>query len=701
MTISFVQDMEELLVGFLVQNPWISGLVVLGAGVATALSFIFKPPPPTKMTIDISCGEKQSIDVKEDENAKKSKLHPTTSVKECMRFLYDDCRTLYDVIPKGRKISRDGDCLGRLNQKTREYEWISYGETLDRISNFGAGLVYLGLSPGSNTKIGIYASNTVEYVIAEYGAYNHAMVVVPLYDTLGPHAVTFILNEADIECVLVDSEDRFRALTIESSHLKKLKHIILLKDGVVAESYKSKAIGFGLKVHTIYQVEELGRKHPTNTQKLRPDDLAVVCYTSGTTGVPKGVMLTHENVIANLSSVMFQLGSHSPTSKDTFMSFLPLAHMFERCCQAALMMVGARIGFFSGDVRNLCDDMKSLQPTVIPCVPRICNRIYNKTFSMASTSKIKMWLLKKALSDKTRELKKGIIRSNGLWDRLVFKPIREGMGGKIRLIVIGAAPLDPEVMTFMRCALGCIICEGYGQTECVCPCTLTIPGDSSAGHVGPPLASCYIKLVDVPDMEYYAREGSGEVCVKGPTVFKGYLNNPSQTAEAIDSEGWLHTGDIGKWNEDGTLKIIDRKKHIFKLSQGEYIAPEKIENVYARSHFVSQIFIHGDSLKSGLVGVVVPENDILLAWSREHGIRSTSVKDLCNDQRVKQAILDDLHAIGRREKLKPYEQVKDIYLCPDAFSIDNGLLTPTLKTKRPECRKFFAPQLDEMYRSLD
>ena len=399
--------------------------------------------------------------------------------------------------------------------------------------------------------------------------------------------------------------------------------------------------------------------------------------------------------------LFFLQGDHAPNVKDTYMSFLPLAHMFERCCEAAVLMVGAKIGFFSGDIRNLCDDLKSLKPTIIPCVPRICNRIYNKTFATASSSRIKLWLLKKALSDKERELKKGIIRSNGFWDKLVFKPIREGMGGRLRLVVIGAAPLDPAVMTFMRCSLGCVICEGYGQTECVCPCTLTLPGDSSTGHVGPPLSSAYIKLVDVPDMEYYAAEGTGEVCVKGPTVFKGYLNDPKQTSEATDSEGWLHTGDIGVWNPNGTLKIIDRKKHIFKLSQGEYIAPEKIESVYTRSPFVSQIFIHGDSLKSGLVGVVVPENDIIFVWSREHNIRGTSLKDLCEDDRVKKAILDDLQNIGRREGLKTFEQVKDIYLSPESFTIDNGLLTPTLKTKRPECRRMFASYLEDMIRSLD
>lgn len=248
---------------------------------------------------------------------------------------------------------------------------------------------------------------------------------------------------------------------------------------------------------------------------------------------------------------------------------------------------------------------------------------------------------------------------------------------------------------------------------------MTLPGDVDTGHVGPPLASAYLKLVDVPEMEYYARENSGEVCVKGPIVFQGYYNDPQKTVEAIDNEGWLHTGDIGTWLpvglltkysddnsschtliQNGTLKIIDRKKHIFKLSQGEYISPEKIESIYSRSRFVAQIFIYGESIKSCLVGIIVPEPDVLLVWSRDKNIRGC-FRDLCQDPRVKQAILDDLHLLGKKEGLKSFEQVKDITLYPEAFSIDNGLLTPTMKTKRIECRKFFVSQIEEMYRTLD
>ncbi|EPB65024.1 hypothetical protein ANCCEY_15913, partial [Ancylostoma ceylanicum] len=181
------------------------------------------------------------------------------------------------------------------------------------------------------------------------------------------------------------------------------------------------------------------------------------------------------------------------------------------------------------------------------------------------------------------------------------------MGGRVRLMVTGSAPLAENVLTFVRAAMGCIVVEGYGQTECVAACTVSMEGDSKAGHVGMAIPSASIKLVDVPELGYFSKDEAGEVCVKGPIVFRGYYKNEEQTKEVLDEDGWLHTGDIGRWTKEGTLKIVDRKKHIFKLAQGEYVAPEKIENIYVRSKYVAQSFVYGESLKTCLIAVVVPD----------------------------------------------------------------------------------------------
>jgi long-chain acyl-CoA synthetase len=208
-----------------------------------------------------------------------------------------------------------------------------------------------------------------------------------------------------------------------------------------------------------------------------------------------------------------------------------------------------------------------------------------------------------------------------------------------------------------------------------------------------------VKLEDVADMNYFAVNNEGEICIKGTNVFQGYLKDPEKTQEALDKDGWLHTGDIGRWLPNGTLKIIDRKKNIFKLAQGEYIAPEKIENIYIRSRPVSQVFVHGESLQSSLVGVVVPDPEVLPSFAGKLGVKG-SFEELCQNQTVKEAILEDLQKIGKEGGLKSFEQVKSIFLHPEPFSIENGLLTPTLKAKRGELSKFFQIQIGSLYESI-
>jgi long-chain acyl-CoA synthetase len=366
-----------------------------------------------------------------------------------------------------------------------------------------------------------------------------------------------------------------------------------------------------------------------------------------------------------------------------------------------MFTVGGRVGFSRGDVKLLMDDIKDLRPTVLPVVPRILNRIYDKVTQEARKHFIKAFLLDRAVKSKTKDLNNLIVRNTTLWDKMVFRRVREGMGGRVRLMITGSAPLSPETLTFMRAAMGCIVLEGYGQTECVAACAVTLEGDHKPGHVGPPIPCCQIKLADVLDMNYFAREGAGEVCIKGHNVFKGYYKDQEKTAEALDEDGWLHTGDIGRWTPEGTIKLVDRKKNIFKLAQGEYIAPEKIENVYLKSRFVAQIYVHGESLKSCLVAVVSPDISCLTQYAeKDLGLKLT-LAELCKNDKIKQAIIEDLNAEGKKAGLHSFEQVRDIYLHPETFSVEAGLLTPTLKTKRPAMRDYFKEQISQMYRALD
>uniref|UniRef100_A0A8D0HFL3 Long-chain-fatty-acid--CoA ligase n=1 Tax=Sphenodon punctatus TaxID=8508 RepID=A0A8D0HFL3_SPHPU len=569
-------------------------------------------------------------------------------------------------------------------------------EVSDRAEYVGSALLYKGFKPSPDQYIGIFAQNRPEWVIIEQGCYTYSMVVVPLYDTLGAEAITYIINKADLALVFCDKQDKAKLLleNVEKGEIPILKTIVLMDlfDSALVERGKK----CGVEILTMREVEALGRDHRHKPVLPKPEDLAIVCFTSGTTGNPKGAMISHRNIVCNMSAfVKATEKAVFPSTEDTLISFLPLAHMFERIVECVILCHGARIGFFQGDIRLLMDDLKTLQPTVFPVVPRLLNRMFDKIFGQANTS-LKRWVLDFASKRKEAELRSGIIRNNSLWDKVIFRKIQANLGGRVRLMITGAAPISATVLTFLRAALGCQFYEGYGQTECTAGCSLTIPGDWTAGHVGAPMPCNVVKLVDVEEMNYFAARGEGEVCVKGPNVFQGYLKDPEKTAEALDKDGWLHTGDVGKWLPNGTLKIIDRKKHIFKLAQGEYIAPEKIENVYMRSEPIAQLFIHGESLQAFLISIVVPDRETLAHWAKKKGLEG-SYEELCKNKDLKKYILEDMLKVGKEAGLKSFEQVKAIALHPEMFSIENGLLTPTLKAKRPELRKYFKSEIDELY----
>ncbi|KAG6801806.1 long-chain-fatty-acid--CoA ligase 1 isoform X1 [Apis mellifera caucasica] len=650
-------------------------------------------PPPIRPPIDLN---DQSDTVKGTDLIKVSRFYKDSKEGKFVSFLYEDTRTLYDGFRKGAKESNNGPCLGWRDGPNKPYQWLHYNETLLRAKNFGSGLVSLGLMPGSHTLIGLYSQNCPEWILTEQACYTYSLVVVPLYDTLGPDACAFIINQAEINLVVVENDTKCNLLLDKAPRC--LRKLVVIKE--TRQTTNQRAKNRGVELLKFDDVERLGaqKNHPEVPPKST--DLCTISYTSGTTGNPKGVMLTHQNVIAGISAVLVQLGEHKPSYKDTMISFLPLAHMLERCCENGMYMVGGSVGFYSGDIKRLSEDMKALRPTVMPAVPRLLNRMYDKIQTELQNSCLKKLVFSLGMRAKEAEIKKGIIRNNSIWDKLVFSKIKESTGGRVRLMVVGSAPLAGNVLTFTRCALGCLIVEGYGQTECCAPITLTVQGDHVPEHVGPPVPCCCIKLVDVPEMEYYAKKNQGEVCVKGTNVFVGYFKDPERTAQAIDEYGWHHTGDVGMWLPNGTLKIIDRRKHTFKLSQGEYIVPEKIENIYLRSQYVHQVFVHGESLKSCVVGIVIPDVDVVKCWAVENGIPGT-LSVLCANPQVKQLIMDDMLSWGKEAGLKSFEQVKDIYLHPDPFSIQNGLLTPSLKMKRPQLKDYFKPQIEDLYRHLD
>ncbi|XP_023592970.1 long-chain-fatty-acid--CoA ligase 1 isoform X2 [Trichechus manatus latirostris] len=667
-------------------------LVGFGAFAVLTTFWYATRPKALKPPCDLSM---QSVEVAGSDGARRSALLDSD---EPLVYFYDDVRTLYDCFQRGIQVSDNGPCLGS-RKPDQPYEWLSYKEVAELSECVGSALIQKGFKTSPDQFIGIFAQNRPEWVIIEQGCFAYSMVVVPLYDTLGSEAVPYIINKAELSLVFVDKAEKANFLLdcVENKLIPGLKII------VVMESYGSDVVERGKKcgveIISMKALQNLGRANRQKPKPPAPEDLAIICFTSGTTGNPKGALITHQNIMCDCSAfVKITEKVLILNASDTHISFLPLAHMYEQLLQCVMLCHGAKIGFFQGDIRLLMDDLKVLQPTIFPVVPRLLNRMFDRIFAQADTT-LKRWLLDFASKRKEAELRSGIIRNNSLWDKLIFHKIQSSLGGKVRMMVTGAAPVSATVLTFLRAALGCQFYEGYGQTECTAGCCLTVPGDWTAGHVGAPMPCNLIKLVDVEEMNYMAAKGEGEVCVKGPNVFKGYLKDPAKTAEALDKDGWLHTGDVGKWLPNGTLKIIDRKKHIFKLAQGEYIAPEKIETIYVRSEPVAQVFVHGESLQSFLIAIVVPDVETLCPWAKKRGLEG-SLEELCRNKDVKKAILEDMVRLGKDSGLKPFEQIKGIALHLELFSVDNGLLTPTMKAKRPELRNYFRSQIEELYSTI-
>uniref|UniRef100_A0A8C4Z487 Arachidonate--CoA ligase n=1 Tax=Gadus morhua TaxID=8049 RepID=A0A8C4Z487_GADMO len=675
-------------------------LVGLGALASLTAYWLATRPRPTRPPCDLQA---QSVAV--EPSCRRSALLPDDVLLE---FYYQDTRTAYDMFQRGLRVSGGGPCLG-FRKPGQPYEWIAYSEVAEQAQVMGSGLLASGCQPNPQQFVGIFAQNRPEWTISELACYTYSMAVVPLYETLGVEAMVHILNLAEISLVICDREEKAAALleNKEQGATPSLSCLVLFSDASAALVERGQRCGVEILQLTQIMVgpgAQRDRGDPGETLPPKPEDLAVVCFTSGTTGTPppinilnpKGAMITHGNIASNTSSVIKILeGSFVIGQEDVSISYLPLAHMFERMIQLSMFCHGARVGFYQGDISLLMDDIKTLKPTLFPVVPRLLNRIYDKILG-SMTSPLWRALLRYAVRRKQAELSSGVVRNNSFWDRLVFNRIQAGLGGNLRFILTASAPISPTVLSFLRAVLGCLIFEGYGQTECTAGCTFSMPGDWSAGHVGAPLPCAMVKLVDIPEMNYFAKNGEGEICIRGPSVFRGYLKDPERTQEALDPEGWLHSGDVGQWLPNGTLRIVDRKKHIFKLSQGEYIAPEKIENVYMRCVVVLQVFVHGDSLQSHLIGIAVPDPEVFTDWTKERGFVG-SYEELCQNPDVQKAVLEDMTAVGKAGGLKSFEQVKALYLHPEMFSVANGLLTPTLKSRRVDLRRVFQEQITRIY----
>ncbi|RLN96460.1 hypothetical protein BBJ28_00020152 [Nothophytophthora sp. Chile5] len=609
--------------------------------------------------------------------------------------------TLYHNFLRGCQIENGSrPCYGRrvVDEATGQaggYEWFTYQEVKTRMEHVASGLTAAcGLQ--RQDKVGVFSKNQLEWCLVGHACDRMSLVLVPLYDTLGPDAVPFIVNHTEL-IVLFCGRKQFDVVMDCIASCPTLKIVVQFEP--ISEAQRQLAASKNVELRSLDELELLGQAEPRAADPPLPTDVSTLCYTSGTTGDPKGVVLLQRNY----AYVVRQMCNRTAVfSSDVHISYLPLAHVFERVVLGVLHAHGSSIGFYQGDLLRLMDDLAELKPTVFVSAPRLFNRVYDKiTQGVAAAGGLKKLLFDRALSAKLAGLSGGY-KTHALWDALVFSKVRLVLGGRVRLIFSGSAPLSAEVKEFMKVVFCCDVAEGYGLSETAAAVTVGAVDMPMGAHVGSPVMYAQVQLEDVVEMGYTSRDKPrprGEILVRGPMVFAGYYRDLEKTREAIDERGWFHTGDIGCWNADGTLSIVDRKKNIFKLSQGEYVAVEKIENVYTKSKYVAQLFAYGDSLQSCLVGIVVPDPEMAEAWAQERGLVGANATgaQVVGHPEFQKTVLEDMASVAKAAELRGFEVIKNVHFHPEPFSLEDGLITPTFKLKRPQLKTFFQAQITQLY----
>ena len=631
-------------------------------------------------------------------------------------------KTIWDGFEKRSQHGTwQGNCLGtreRRPDKTYgdKYTWKTYAEVYSDSILFAKGVQALKLCPQVQTEhdgtfkfMGIYSKNREEWVISDLASHANSVTVVTIYDTLGDQAIEYILNQTQLTTTVVEEKGIEKLAQLgKEKKVAKLKNLILLDP--IDDKTKEDLLSNGFVLYSYQDILQKGREN--NNEELTPsspETICTLCYTSGTTGLPKGAMISHRALLSEidiLKSCKFDL-----FSSDIYLSFLPLAHIMERLIVTLILAYGASIGFYSGAPQRIIEDAKCLKPTCICGVPRIYQRIYEAITDQTKKLKgIAKTLFEKGFEEKMKEYRKTGNVQNFFWDNLVFGKIRAILGGRVRFMLTGSAPMAPEILDFIKITFSTVLIEGYGQTENCAGMLLSRAVENSSGHVGGPGFANEVKLIDVPDLDYTSEdknletgcdEPRGEICIRGPILFSGYLNDKESTDKAIDKDGWLHTGDIGVilTSKGNAVKIIDRVKNIFKLSIGEYVAPEKLENILVKHHYINQIFVYGDSFQNYLVGIIVPRAETCIDFLKSKGIEATkeNVKEYYDDEDLKNNVVKQLEAFSKENGFKGFEIIRKVYLSKEEFTIQNDLITPTMKIKRHIAKLKFKKEIDALY----
>ncbi|XP_059588800.1 long-chain-fatty-acid--CoA ligase 4 isoform X2 [Alligator mississippiensis] len=566
-----------------------------------------------------------------------------------------DCLGTREILSEENEMQPNGKVFKKLI--LGNYQWLNYEEVHQRVKHFGSGLAALGLKPKST--IAVFCETRAEWMIAAQSCFQHGFPLVTLYATLGEEAVTYGLNECETSYLITSAELLESKLKTALSEIPRLKHIIYVDKKTISKSEYPE----GLEIHSMETVEELGAK-PENigipiTRPI-PTDLALVMYTSGSTGLPKGVMMMHKNLIAGMTGQCERIPGLG--SKDTYIGYLPLAHVLELTAELSCVAYGCRIGYSSP--LTLSDqsskikkgskgDCTVLKPTLMAAVPEIMDRIYKNVMSKVQEMNcFQKTLFKIGYDYKQEQIKRGY--DAPLCNLLLFKKVKALLGGNVRMMLSGGAPLSPQTQRFMNICFCCPVGQGYGLTETCGAGTITEVADYSTGRVGAPLICCEIKLRDWQEGGYTFRDKPnprGEIIIGGPNVSLGYFKNDEKTTEdfSVDENGqrWFCTGDIGEFHSDGCLQIIDRKKDLVKLQAGEYVSLAKVEAALKNCPLIDNICAYAKSDQSYVISFVVPNQKKLTALAAQKSVSGSWI-DICNNPIMEAEILKEIKEVANK-----------------------------------------------------
>ncbi len=566
---------------------------------------------------------------------------------------------VFDLLPIYDRLHKsDLFCLKR-NGEWRRY---SSEESIEIIQDVALGLLDLKVKPGD--KIAIISANRPEWNFIDFAIQLVGAVSVPMYPTITVEDYSFIFENAEVSYVFVEGEELYLKAKEAAKGNKNIKKIFTFDpvDGTdMWTDVKDSGVG-----------KDRAPLKPL-MDAVKPSDLLTLIYTSGTTGRPKGVMLTHHNIVSNVKALIrgkfFDL-----SAKDCALSFLPLCHIYERTDIYMYMSYGVSV-YYAESMETIADNIKEVKPSMFASVPRLLEKVYDKILATGNElTGVKRKLFFGAIEFGLQYdpmVKLGLLDSMKLavYRKLIFSKWKEALGGNVRLIASGSAALQPRLSRVFWAA-GIPVSEGYGLTETspVISVSQVHPPDFKIGCVGSLVDSRELKIAE-----------DGEICVRGDSVMIGYYKNPEATAEAIDAEGWFHTGDIGEMVDGKYLKITDRKKEIFKTSGGKYVAPQLVENKLKESAFIEQCMVVGEGQKFPSA-LVIPEFNALGVWCKQHGIPSGTPEELIQNKDVIRKMEEEV--MSTMGSVAKYEQVKKIVLLPRLFTVQDGEITPTLKLKR-------------------